>query len=148
MVILFITSFTVCPCFFFYLCVFKFDALSWKKGVLYKFSILTNISFSFCQNLMELHSYIVYLKFHHVQLFFICAKLFYWKRVLNVFDFRFFVFFFYSQCKHFLISLRQFKIYVADQKPQTIISFFPIYTKLYYRKRGLNGKLKNKLYKC
>ena len=53
-----------------------------------------------------------------------------------------------SQNKHFLISLRQFKIYVADRKPQTIISFFPIYTKLYYRKRGLHDKLKHKLYKC
>ena len=37
-------------------------------------------------------------------------------------------------------GLRRFKIYVADQKPQTIISFFSIYTKLCYRKRGLNEK--------
>ena len=55
MVILFIKSFIVCFClFFFHLCVFQFD------------SIPTNISFSFCQNLisfcqnlMELHSCIV-----------------------------------------------------------------------------------------
>ena len=99
---------------------------------------------SCCQNLMELHNYIVYLKFHHVQLFcFIYAKLCYWKRVLNVFYFRF-----DSQRKHFPISLRQFKIYVADRKPQTIFSFFPIYIELYYRKRGLNDKLRHKFYKC
>ena len=36
--------------------------------------------------------------------------------------------FFYSQSKRFPISLRQFKIYVADRKPQTIISFFLVYT--------------------
>ena len=57
------------------------------------------------------------------------------------------LFFFYSETKHFPIPLRQFKIYVNDRKPQTIISFFPIYTKLCYRKRGLNDKLKHKLYK-
>ena len=70
MFILFIKSFIVCPCFFLiYVFFFHFDALSRKKRVLCKFSILTNISFSFGQNLMELHSYIVYLKFHHMQLF-------------------------------------------------------------------------------
>ena len=124
MVILFIKSFTVCPCFllsmcfffFFFFFFFQFDALSQKKGVWCKFLILTSISFSFCQNLMELYSYIVYLKFYHVQLFFIYAKLCYWKRVLNVFYFR--VVFFYSQSKHFPISLRRIKIYVADQSPR------------------------------
>ena len=58
-----------------------------------------------------------------------------------------FGFIFTLNVNHFLISLRQFKTYVADRKPQTI-SFFPIYTKLYYRKRGLNDKLIHKLYKC
>ena len=87
----------VSPCAldFFYLCVFQFDAPSGKKGVLCKFSIFTNVSFSFCQNLMGLHTYIIYLKFHHVQLFFffffIYAKLCYLKRVLNVFFFFFFL---------------------------------------------------------
>ena len=42
----------------------------------------------------------------------------------------FFCFCFDPQIKHFSVSLRLFKIYIADQKPQTIISFFPIYTKL------------------
>ena len=110
-----------------------------EKGVLCKFSILTNMTFSFCQNLMELHSYIVYLKFHHVQLFFIHAKLCHWKRVFNVIYLSFVCFFFDSQSKHFPNSLRQFKIYVADRKPHTIISFFPVYTKLCYiiEKEGL-----------
>ena len=89
MVILFIKSLIMCPCFF-YLSVFQFDALVMEKGGLCKFSFLTNISFRFCQNLMELHGYNVYLKFHHVQLFFIYAKLYYWKRVLNVFYLGFF----------------------------------------------------------
>ena len=31
---------------------------------------------------------------------------------------------FYFQIKHFSVSLRLFKIYVADQKPQTILSSF------------------------
>ena len=56
-----------------------------------------------------------------------------------------------SKTEHFPISLRLFKIYtiyIADQKPETIIAVFPIYTKLCYRKRGLNDKLKHKLYKC
>ena len=53
-----------------------------------------------------------------------------------------------TQSKHFLISLRQFKKYAADRKPQTIIFFFPIDTKVYYRKRGLNDKFIHKLYKC
>ena len=43
-----------------------------------------------------------------------------------------------SQIKDFPVSIRLFKRYVADQKPQTIISFFPVYFKLCYRKRGLN----------
>ena len=38
-------------------------------------------------------------------------------------SFRFF--FFYSQIKHFPVSLRLFKIYVVGQRPQTIISLFP-----------------------
>ena len=42
-----------------------------------------------------------------------------------------------SQIKHSSVSLRLLKIYVADQKPQTIISFLPIYTKLCYRKKDL-----------
>ena len=50
--------------------------------------------------------------------------------------------------KHFPVSLRLFKTYVADQKLKTILLFFPIYTKLCYRKTGLNDKLKHKLYKC
>ena len=52
-----------------------------------------------------------------------------------------------SQTEHFPVSLRLFKIYTADQKPLTIISLFPIYTKLCYRKRELNDKLRQKLYK-
>ena len=59
-----------------------------------------------------------------------------------------FVLCFDSQSKHFSVSFRQVKIYVVDQKPQTIISFFPIFTNLCYGKRGLNDKLKHKLYKC
>ena len=74
---------------------------------------------------MELHSYIVYLKFHHVQLFLSRENFITGKGCLLSFTF---FFFFYSQSKHFPISLRQFKIYVADRKPQTIISFFLIYT--------------------
>ena len=58
------------------------------------------------------------------------------------------VFFLDSHIKHFSVSLRLFKMYmyVADQRPT--ISFFPIYTKLCYRKRGLIDKLKHKLFKC
>ena len=52
-----------------------------------------------------------------------------------------------SQIKHFSVSIRQLKIYVADQKPQTIISFFPICTKLCCTKRGLNDKLKHRRFK-
>ena len=50
-----------------------------------------------------------------------------------------------SQIKH-VPSLRIFKIhvYVVDQKPQIIISFFPVYTKLCSRKRGFNDKVKRK----
>ena len=59
---------------------------------------------------------------------FIHAKLCHRKRVLNVFYLRFC--FLDSQIKHFSVFLRLFKIYVVDQKPQTIISSFPIYTKL------------------
>ena len=40
----FVKSFTMCPCF--YLCVFQFDALSWKKEVSCKIPIFTSISFS------------------------------------------------------------------------------------------------------
>ena len=47
---------------------------------------------------------------------------------------------------NFPVFLRLFNICVADQKPQTIISFFSIHNKLSYRKRGLNDKLKHKLY--
>ena len=59
MVILFIKSFTVCPCVFFIYVFFKLMLCHRKRGGLCKFSILTNMSFSFCQNLMELHSYTV-----------------------------------------------------------------------------------------
>ena len=52
-----------------------------------------------------------------------------------------------SQIRHFPVSLRLFKIYIADKKSHTIISFIPIYTKLCYRKTGLNDKLKHKFYK-
>ena len=40
-----------------------------KRGFLAKFQFFINISFSFGQNFMKLHGYIVYLKFHHVPLF-------------------------------------------------------------------------------
>ena len=39
--------------------------------------------------------------------------------------------------KCFPVTLMLIKRYVADQNPQTTISFFPIYTKLCYRKREL-----------
>ena len=39
--------------------------------------------------------------------------------------------------EHFPVSLRLFKIYVADQKLQTIMSFFPVYTSLCLKKDGL-----------
>ena len=47
--------------------------------------------------------------------------------------------FFYSKIKHFLVYLRLFKIHVADQKSQTIISFYPIYSILHcvIEKEGL-----------
>ena len=49
---------------FFFIYVFlQFDALSWENGVSCKIPIFTSISFSFSQNFMILHSYIVYLKF-------------------------------------------------------------------------------------
>ena len=35
--------------------------LLWKKGVSCKIPIFTNISFSFCQNFMKLHGYIIHL---------------------------------------------------------------------------------------
>ena len=76
---------------------------------------------------------------------FIYAKLGYRKRMLNVFYFR--SCFSDSQIKNYSVSLWLFKI-VADQKPQTIVSFFTINTKLCYRKKQLNDKLKHKLYKC
>ena len=101
------------------------DALSRKKGVSCKFSI-TNISFSVCQNLMELHSYIVYLKYYHVPfVLYLCQTI--GKGCLMSFTLGYVLVFFDSQSKHFPISLRQFKIYVADLKPQTINSFFPIF---------------------
>ena len=70
------------------------------------------------------------------------------KGCLTSFTLAFVFLFFDYQSKHFPISLRQFKIYVADWKPQTIISFFPVYTKLYYRKRGLNKNSTHKLSWC
>ena len=74
---------------------------------------------------------------------FIYAKLCHRKRVLNVFHLRFY--FFGLSYQTFLSFIKTtFKIY---QKPQTIISFFPVYTKLCYIKRGLNDKLKHRLYK-
>ena len=55
---------------FFNICVFQFDALSWKKGVSRKFFNYTCISLSFCQNFNKLHGYIVYYKFQYIPLFF------------------------------------------------------------------------------
>ena len=50
--------------------------------------------------------------------------------------------FFDSQIKHFSVSLRLFKIYVTDQKAQTLISFFPsIYSKLFVEEEGLMTNL-------
>ena len=135
----------MCPCL---ICAFfQFDALSWKRGVSCNIPIFTNISFSFLSKFHETsYSYIVHLKVHHLQLFFIYAKLCYWKKVLNVIYYRFC--FLHPQTEHFPFSLRLFKIYIAQQKHHTIISFFLIYTKLCYRKRGLYSKLTHKLYKC
>ena len=54
-----------------------------------------------------------------------------------------------SQVKHLPVFLKGlFKICVVDRKPKTAILFFPIYTKLYYRNRGLNDKFNQKLYEC
>ena len=103
------------------------------KVGLCKFSILTNISFSVCQNLMELMVILFIYSFTMCSFFFFFLSIKNYvsrKGCLMYFTLRFF---FYSQRKHFPISLRQFKICVADRKPQTIISVFPIYTKLYYR---------------
>ena len=49
-----------------------------------------------------------------------------------------------SQIKHFPALLRLLKINIAHQKRHTMLSFYPIYTWLCYRKRGLNDKLKHK----
>ena len=48
----------------------------------------------------------------------------------------------------FLKDHSRYIVYVADQKPQAMISFFPIYTKQCYIKSGLNDKFKSKVYKC
>ena len=143
--ILFIKSlFKLCPCFFFICVFFNLMLCHGKRGFCvnsYEYLI------KFLSKSHELHSYIVYLKYHHVQLFLSMHNYVTGKGCLMSFTLVFF-FFFYSQSKHFSISLRQCKIYVADPKPQTIISFFPIHTKMFYRKRGLDDKLKHKLYKC
>ena len=92
-------SCTMCLCFVIHGQIFSFDALSCK------ISILTNISISFCQNFMKLHSYIVHLKFHYVHLFFICAKLCYKEGCLLGLTLGFFFFFLDCQMKHFPVSL-------------------------------------------
>ena len=64
---MFVKSFNMCyflyleSIFFFFF--FQFDALSWKNGVSCKVPIFTRsgISFSFRQNFMKLHSYIIML---------------------------------------------------------------------------------------
>ena len=95
---------------------------------------------------MKFHSYIVKVNsFAMFTCLFIYAKLCYRKRVLYVCYLKFC--FLDSQIKHFSVSFRLSKTYVADQKPQPIISFIPIYryTKLSYGERGLNHKHKHKL---
>ena len=127
----------------FYIYVFlQFDTVM-EKGLSCKIPIYTDISFSFCQNFMKLYTYCL-LKVSPCSLVFLSMQNYVTGKVCSM-SFTFGFGFLDSQIERFPVSLRLFKIYVADQKPQTKIAFFPIYTKLCYRKSRLNDKLKHNL---
>ena len=126
----------MCPSF-----LSQFDALSWKKAV------SCEIQF-FCYLIQSVLS-----KFHEILWLYCLLAASACSLVLLslqnyitgkgcLMSVTYVFFFFFS---HFPFSFRLFKIYVVDQKPQTMISFFFIYTKLCYSKRGPNDKLKRKL---
>ena len=81
-------------------------------------------------------------------LFFIYTKPCYGKRVLNILTLGV-GFCFDSEIKHFPVSSKLYKMYVADQTPQTMVLFFPVlYAKVCYRQRRLIDKLDQKIHKC